>query len=69
MLLLKINFSFYASAKDILFIIYFLVSLQIHILRASIFSSNSSRKTWERLLPLLAFLQKIDEDSAPYKKI
>ena len=45
MLLLKINFSFYASAKDILFIIYFLVSLQIHILRASIFSSNYSRKT------------------------
>ena len=47
MLLLKINFSFYASAKDILFITYFLVSLQIHILRASIFSFNYSRKTWE----------------------
>ena len=45
MLLLKINFSFYASAKDILFITYFLVSLQIHILRVSIFSFNYSRKT------------------------
>ena len=45
MLLLKIYFSFYVSAKDILFIIYFLVSLQIHILLASIFSSNYSRKT------------------------
>ena len=31
MLLLKINFSFYASAKDLLFIIYFLVSLQLII--------------------------------------
>ena len=69
MLLLKIYFSFYASAKDLLFIIYFLVSLQIHIPRASIFSFNYSRKTWEGLLPLLEFLRKIDEDSAPYKKI
>ena len=69
MLLLKICFSFYASAKDLLFIIYFLVSLQIHIPRASIFSFNYSRKTWEGLLPLLEFLRKIDEDSAPYKKI
>ena len=69
MLLLKIYFSFYASAKDLLFVIYFLVSLQIHILRASIFSFNYSRKTWEGLLPLLEFLRKIDEDSAPYKKI
>lgn len=69
MLLLKIYFSFYASAKDLLFIIYFLVSLQIHIPRASISSFNYSRKTWEGLLPLLEFLRKIDEDSAPYKKI
>lgn len=69
MLLLKIYFSFYASAKDLLFVIYFLVSLQIHILRSSIFSFNYSRKTWEGLLPLLEFLRKIDEDSAPYKKI
>ena len=69
MLLLKIYFPFYASAKDLLFIIYFLVSLQIHIPRASIFSFNYSRKTWEGLLPLLEFLRKIDEDSAPYKKI
>ena len=43
MLLLKIYFSFYASAKDLLFITYFLVSLQIHIPRASIFSFNYSR--------------------------
>ena len=69
MLLLKIYFSFYASAKDLLFIIYFLVSLQIHIPRASIFSFNYSRKTWEGLVPLLEFLRKIDEDSAPHKKI
>ena len=45
MLLLKIYFSFYASAEDLLFITYFLVSLQIHIPRASIFSFNYSRKT------------------------